>query len=91
MKQGLRDRLITERTYEVNRLKLDKWVGTSYNKIDDNQVSRRSKIATNEELMQAAVDGRARLQKIINVNEERQSARSGFPSGRSARQNLGHL
>ena len=36
--------------------------------------------------MQAAVDGRARLQKIISGNEERQSARSGFPSGRSARQ-----
>jgi hypothetical protein len=35
--------------------------------------------------LQAAVDGRARLQKIITSNEERQSARSGFPSGRSAR------
>lgn len=36
MKEGLRDNLITERTYEVNRLKLDKWVNASYNKIDDN-------------------------------------------------------
>lgn len=91
MKQGLRDKLITERTYEKNRLKLEKWVGASYNKIEDNQASRRSKIATNEELMQEAVNGRARLQKIINVNEERQSARSGFPSNRSAKQNLGYL
>lgn len=61
MKEALRDKLITERTYEKNRLKLEKWVGTSYNKIEDNQVSRRSKIATNEELMQEAVNGRARL------------------------------
>ena len=36
MKQGLRDRLITERTYDVNRQKLEKWVGTSYNKIEEN-------------------------------------------------------
>ena len=91
MRQGLRDKLITERTYEKNRLKLEKWVGASYNKIEDNQASRRSKIATNEELMQEAVNGRARLQKIINVNEERQSARSEFPSNRSAKQNLGYL
>ena len=49
-------------------------------------MSRRSKIQTNEELMQAAVDGRARLQKIIQITDERQSARSGFPSGRSGLQ-----
>lgn len=53
------------------------------NKIDDNQVSKRSKVATNEELINEAANGRARLQKIINVNEEKKSARSGFPSNRS--------
>jgi hypothetical protein len=46
MREGFRDNLISERTYEVNRMKLDKWVNASYNKIDDNQVSRRSKIQT---------------------------------------------
>jgi hypothetical protein len=86
MKEGLGDRLITERTYEINRLKLDKWVTASQNKVDENPVSRRSRIQTQEELLKAAVDGRARLQRIITVNDEqRQSARSGFPSGRSAR------
>jgi hypothetical protein len=44
MRDGLRDHLISERTYDINRVKLDKWVNASYNKIDDNQASRRSKI-----------------------------------------------
>jgi hypothetical protein len=46
MMDGLRDRLITERTYEINRVKLEKWVNASHNKIDENQASRRSKIHT---------------------------------------------
>ena len=61
---GRRDNLITERTYEVNRQKLEKWVIISNNRIENNQKQcsgKKSKIQTKEELMQAAQDGRKRL------------------------------
>jgi len=37
MDEGRRDNFITDRTYEINRAKLEKWVGASYNKIEENQ------------------------------------------------------
>jgi len=84
MDEGRRDNLITERTYEINRKRLEKWVNASYNKIEDNQrhrSSRKPKIQTKDELLQAAHDGQLRLQlelqKIININEgDRMSAHS---------------
>jgi hypothetical protein len=94
LEEGRFDNLITERTYEVNKQKLEKWVSASYNKIDQNEKMQRSgrkpKISTQDELMQDAEEGRQRLQKIISITEgDRMSAHStnGRPSARqSARQ-----
>ena len=101
MDEGRRDNLITERTYEINRKRLEKWVNASYNKIEDNQrqrSSRKPKIQTNKELLQAAHDGQLRLQlelqKIININEgDRMSAHSanGRQSGRHSGGQQSHL
>lgn len=43
MEEGRRDNLITERTYEINKRKLEKWVSSSYNKIEDNQQQKSAK------------------------------------------------
>jgi|TARA_B110000285_G_C15131869_1_gene624154 hypothetical protein len=92
MEEGRRDNLITERTYEINRRKLEKWVSSSYNKIEDNQHQKSAKkprIQTQEELLQATQDDRKRLQGLLN-DGDRLSAHSatGRPSGRqSGRQN----
>ena len=37
IEEGRRDNLITERTYEINRRRLEKWVSSSYNKIDESR------------------------------------------------------
>ena len=101
MDEGRRDNLITERTYEINRKRLEKWVYASYNKIEDNQrqrSSRKPKIHTKDELLQAAHDGQLRLQlelqRIININEgDRMSAHSanGRPSGRHSVGQQSHM
>jgi hypothetical protein len=36
MDEGRKLNLITERTYDINRMKLEKWVTSSYNKINGN-------------------------------------------------------
>ena len=85
MAEGRRDNLITERTYELNRKRLEKWVSASYNKLENNErprSTRRLKAPSHEELIQAALDGRMRLQKIISITEgDRQSAHSATGRG----------
>ena len=39
--EAKRDNLITERTYETNMRKLERWVSSSYKKIDDNPRSAK--------------------------------------------------
>ena len=55
IEEGRQDNFITERTYEVNRAKLEKWVGASYQKIEEQQreqrSSRRQKIPNQEQLL----------------------------------------
>lgn len=57
---GRRDNLITDRTYEINRKQLERWVSASYDKIADNQrqrSGRKTRVPSNDELMRAALDG----------------------------------
>ena len=97
MDEGRRDNLITERTYELNRKRLEKWVSASYNKLEHSErprSTRKPKPPTQEELMQAALDGRMRLQKIISITEgDRQSAHSatGRPSGVQSGRQYSHM
>lgn len=54
MEEGRRDNLITERTYEINRRRLEKWVSSSYNKIDESRntkSARKIKVQTQEEML----------------------------------------
>ena len=41
LQDAKRDSLITERTYEKNLKRLEKWVSSSYRKIDDNPSSAK--------------------------------------------------
>ena len=60
--------LITDRTYDINFKKLEKWVTSSINKINGNQNEFSSStrkhlqnLQTNDDLLKAAEDERIRL------------------------------
>jgi hypothetical protein len=69
IEEGRRDNLITERTYEINRRRLEKWVSSSYNKIDESRntkSAKKIKVQTQEELLQATQEERKRLNGLMN-------------------------
>lgn len=78
IEEGRKMNLITERTYDINCKKLEKWVTSSYNRINANQNDFSSStrkhlhnLQTNDDLLKAAEDERNRMQKIIhNYNLE---------------------
>jgi hypothetical protein len=78
IEEGRKMNLITERTYDINCKKLEKWVTSSYNRINGNQNDFSSStrkhlhnLQTNDDLLKAAEDERNRMQKIIhNYNLE---------------------
>ena len=57
MEDGLKQNLISERTFKINKRNLEKWVNSSYRKIDDNQRSRSQQPKSNTELIKESVEG----------------------------------
>jgi len=70
MEDGLKQNLISERTFKINKRNLEKWVNSSYRKIDDNQRSKSQQPKSNTELIKESVEGMDRLNKVINIDAE---------------------
>ena len=95
MDEGRRDNLISERTYEINRRRLDRWVSSSYKKIGVKQPERserKPRLRTQDELLKATEDEHRRLQGLFN-EVDRVSARSGTGrrSGRQSGRQYSHM
>lgn len=91
MAEGRKDNLITERTYEINQRRLEKWVTTSYNRIDERRVPsdsgsvgrKRRPHQNQEELIRATNDDRERLKQLFIDEKASAHSNNGKPSARS--------
>lgn len=77
--EGRKENLISERTYQANVKRLERWVSSSHRKIHDlNQntgVRTKPKVRTSDQLLQESADGRERLAKLMTHNLDPESSR----------------
>lgn len=85
MEEGRKLSLITDRTYQKNALRLEKWVNSSFNKVDSysqekrvNSVKKKYQHKTEDQLINDTYDDRQRLVQKLNSFD----AQSGKPSAR---------
>ena len=75
--EGRKENLISERTYSQNIKRLERWVSSSYKKINDTKANKKAKakLPSNIQLIQESVDGRDRLTKLMTNNIDPESSR----------------